>query len=236
MNPSPPLLDVLVVATHPDDAEISVGGAMLRCVQEGLQVGVVDLTDGEPTPRGSPEIRARETQAATDVLGLAWRTNLGLPNRKLENDIEGRRALAGVFRQTRPKVILAPYWEDAHPDHVAASALADAARFWAKLTRTDLSGADPYWPPRIYYYWSIHLRIHPKPSFVLDIGDTIDAKLRAVRCFASQMPAEGEATFPNLLEDIRARARYWGWTIGAAWGEPFASREEIGVRDLRSLW
>ncbi len=125
----------------------------------------------------SIEQRARETAASTTILDLTWRHMLGLPNRNLRDDVEARRALAGVFRLTRPKVILAPYWEDSHPDHVSASQLADAARFWSKLSRTDIPG-EPYHPPRIYYYWSIHLRIHPKPSFVIDIGDAIEPKLR----------------------------------------------------------
>lgn len=222
-----------MVATHPDDAEISVGGTLLRCKALGMRVGVVDLTDGEPTPRGSIETRARETAAATARLGLDWRGNLGLPNRKLEPSLTARRKLAEVFRLTRPRILLAPYWEDAHPDHVAASSLCDAARFWAKLSRTDLRG-EPLSPPCIYYYWSIHLRIHPQPAFVLDISEHLEGKLEAVRCFESQLsPAAGDR--PTLLEDLRDRARYWGWSIGRRYGEPFASRETIGVSDLRAL-
>jgi bacillithiol biosynthesis deacetylase BshB1 len=230
----PPLpLDLLVVAPHPDDAEISVGGTILKCRSLGMSVGVIELTDGEPTPRGSVERRQRETAAATEVLGLSWRGNLGLPNRSLENDLAARRKLAETFRLTRPAIILAPYWEDAHPDHVAASALCDAARFWAKLSRTDLAG-EPFHPPRIYYYWSIHLRIQPPPAFVLDITGHLPGKLDAVRCYESQLehrPAE----FPTLLDDIETRARYWGWAIHRPHGEAFASREQIGFNDLRAL-
>ncbi|MCA9070922.1 MAG: bacillithiol biosynthesis deacetylase BshB1 [Planctomycetaceae bacterium] len=227
-------LDVLVVAPHPDDAEISVGGTILTCQRQNLRVGVLDLTNGEPTPHGSPEIRARETAAATEVLGVAWRQNLGLPNRSLQHDLEARRKLAGVFRTMRPKILLAPYWEDAHPDHIEASQLVDAARFWSKLSRTDLPG-EPYWPPKIYYYWSIHLRIHPKPAFVLDISESIEAKMQAIRCFESQMLQGRSQEHPTLLDDIRDRARYWGWTIGTAYAEPFGSREELGVRHLTAF-
>ena len=116
-------LDLLVVAPHPDDAEISVGGTILVSRQKGMRVGVLELTSGEPTPFGTPEIRARETEAATRVLDLTWRGNLGLPNRKLQPDLDARWRLAEVFRQTRPQIILAPYPEDVHPDHVAASQL-----------------------------------------------------------------------------------------------------------------
>lgn len=224
-------LDLLVVAPHPDDAEISVGGTLLRSKAQGLSVGVLDLTSGEPTPFGSPEIRMRETAAATAILQLDYRTNLGLPNRSLEPTLEARRALAGVFRLTRPKIVLAPYWDDSHPDHIAASQLADAARFWAKLSRSDMPG-EPYWPPRMYYFWSVHLRIHPKPAFVVDISEHIDVKMGAIACYESQFFAGRPQQFPTALDDIRDRARYWGWSIGKAFGEPFASREEIGLAAL----
>jgi bacillithiol biosynthesis deacetylase BshB1 len=227
-------LDLLVVAPHPDDAEIGVGGTLLQSKSRGLKVGVVDLTSGEPTPHGSLEIRARETAAATEVLKLDWRENLGLPNRSLEPTLAARRVLAGVFRTTRPKIIFAPYWEDAHPDHLAASQLVDAARFWAKLTKSDLAG-EPYWPPRILYYFSIHLRIHPKPAFIVDISDRIEAKMQAIACYQSQFVAGRSREFPMPLDDIRDRARYWGWSIGVRYGEPLASREEIGLKDLASL-
>lgn len=227
-------LDVLVVSPHPDDAEISAGGTLLACRQQGLRTGVLDLTNGEPTPHGSVERRASETAAATEVLGLAWRHNLGLPNRNLEHTLEARRVLAGVFRLTRPRIVLAPYWDDVHPDHVAASALADAARFWSKLSKSDMPG-DPYWPPRMYYFWSIHLRIHPKPAFVLDISGHIEQKMQAIRCYESQMLTGRPETFPTVLDDVRDRARYWGWTIGTAFAEPFACREEIGVPGFGSL-
>src|SRR6516225_5832733 len=178
-------LDYLVIAPHPDDAELGAGGAILLLKAQGASVGVLDLTDGEPTPHGSPEIRRRETDAASAVLGLDWRGNLGLVNRRLEADLESRARLAGMIRQLRPRFLLAPYWEDAHPDHVAASALVDAARFWGKLTKTDLPGT-PYYPQRILSYFSIHLRIHPRPSFILDVSNHIDRKMQAIACYRSQ--------------------------------------------------
>lgn len=227
-------LDILVVAPHPDDAEISVGGTICRSRKEGLRVGVVELTNGEPTPNGSPEKRAAETAAATDIMDLTWRHNLGLPNRQLEATLDARRALAEVFRLTRPNIILAPYWEDAHPDHVAASALADASRFWSKLSRTDMAG-QRFHPPQIYYYWSIHLRIHPKPAFVVDISDTIDQKMQAVEAYESQVIAGRPKQHPTLLDDVRDRARYWGWTIGTAYAEPYGSREEIQLKGFGAL-
>ncbi len=227
-------LDYLIVAPHPDDAELGVGGTMLLLQAQGARVGVLDLTDGEPTPHGSPEIRRQETEAATAILGLAWRGNLGLSNRRLEADLAARAKLAGVLRQLRPRCLFAPYWEDSHPDHVAASALVDAARFWAKLTKTDLPG-EPHYPQKVCYFFSIHLRIHPRPSFVLDITPYLEPKMRALECYRSQLVTGRPTTPPTLLDDIRDRARYWGWTIGTTYGEAFVSREEIGLRGLRDL-
>jgi bacillithiol biosynthesis deacetylase BshB1 len=200
----------------------------------GHRVGVLDLTDGEPTPHGSPEIRKQETEAATAVLGLSWRDNLGLTNRRLEADLASRARLAAVLRQARPRYLLAPYWEDAHPDHVAASALVDAARFWAKLTKSDLPG-EPHYPRRIFYYFSIHLRIHPRPSLVLDVSAHLETKMRAVSCYRSQLVTGRPTDPPTLLDDVRDRARYWGWTIGTTYGEPFVCREELGLRSLEDL-
>jgi len=227
-------LDLLVVAPHPDDAEISVGGIILKSLAQGKRVGVVELTNGEPTPHGTLEIRKAETARATETLGLTWRHQLELPNRRLENSLAARRQLAEVFRLTRPQILLAPYWEDSHPDHVAASALVDAARFWGKLSRTDLAG-ERFHPPRIYYFWSIHLRIHPKPAFVVDISDVLEQKLAAVRCYESQVIAGRSNEHPTLLDDVKDRARYWGWAIERSYGEPLASREELRIDDLASL-
>src|SRR5579862_6526084 len=181
-------LDYLIVAPHPDDAELAAGGAILLLKAQGARVGVLDLTDGEPTPRGSPEIRRRETEAATAILGLDWRGNLGLPNRSLVADLESRKLVAGKIRQLRPRVLITHYWEDAHPDHVAASALVDAARFWAKLSKTDMPGT-PHYPAKILYYPSMHLPQQLKPSVVLDVTAYHDRKVEALKCYHSQFIA-----------------------------------------------
>ncbi|MEY3175340.1 MAG: hypothetical protein RLZZ436_3254 [Planctomycetota bacterium] len=227
-------LDILVIAPHPDDAEISVGGTIAVSLRQKLRVGVLDLTSGEPTPRGTPERRIRETAAATEILQLSWRGNLGLPNRSLQPTLEARRSLAEVIRRTRPTIILAPWKEDAHPDHTAASVLVDDARFWAKLSRSDMAG-EPWWTPLLLHYFSIHLRIHPPASVVMDISDVIDTKMAAVAAFASQMTEGRSGQFPTMLDDIRDRARYWGWAIGRAYGEPLLNRESVGISSLQSL-
>jgi len=225
------MLDILAVAPHPDDAELGMGGALLKFKSEGLRVGVLDLTDGEPTPHGNPEIRARETAAATEVLGLDWRGNLGLPNRALEATLSARAQLAGVIRHTRPRWLFAPYWSDAHPDHVAATELVEAARFWAKLTKSDLAG-EPHHPERIYHYYCVHLRLAPQPAFVLDISDQWEQKLAAIRCYESQFVTGRPTDPPTFLDRLRDEAAYWGKTIGTRYGEPFACREPLGVASM----
>ncbi len=222
------MLDVLVVAPHPDDAELGLGGAILKLKSEGFSVGVLDLTSGEPTPFGSPEIRARETAAATEILGLDWRENLGLPN------IEARAKLAGVFRQTRPRWVFAPYWVDAHPDHVAAVELIEAARFWAKLTKTDLPG-EPHHPERIYHYYCVHLRQIPQPALILDISDFWERKRAAIACYRSQFIEGRPQDPPTFLDRLRDQAATWGWAINTRFGEPITCREPIGLTSMRGL-
>jgi N-acetylglucosamine malate deacetylase 1 len=228
------MLDILVVAPHPDDAELGMAGAIMKFVSEGLRVGILDLTSGEPTPHGSLEIRARETAAATKILGIEWRENLDLPNRSLEPTLENRAKLAGVFRQQRPQWIFAPYWVDAHPDHTAATELVDGARFWSKLTKTDLPG-DPFHPRRIYNYYCIHLKQAIQPAFVLDISDSWDAKIAAIRCFESQFITGRPTESPTLLDGLRDEAAYWGKAIGCRYGEPFTCREPLGMKTLAGL-
>ncbi|HTN74207.1 MAG TPA: bacillithiol biosynthesis deacetylase BshB1 [Pirellulaceae bacterium] len=226
-------LDILAIAPHPDDVELGMAGAILRFKAEGAKVGVLDLTTGEPTPHGSLEIRTRETAAATKILGLDWRENLGLPNRSVEATLEARRSLAVVIRQTRPRWLFAPYWVDAHPDHVAATELIEAARFWSKLTKTDMPG-EPFHPERIYNYYCVHLKMAAQPAFILDISAHWEQKLASIACYESQF-VTGRPTDPSFLDRLRDEAAYWGKTIGVRYGEPFACREPLGVKSLREF-
>ena len=227
-------LDILVIAPHPDDAELGMGGAIMRFLDEGLKVGILDLTSGEPTPHGTPEKRQAETSEATKILGVPWRQNLGLPNRSLEPTLEARAKLAGVIRTTRPRWLFAPFWEDAHPDHVAATQLVEAARFWAKLTKTEMPGT-PFHPERIYNYYCVHLKMAPQPAFILDISPYWERKLAAIECFHSQF-IEGRSTEPpTFLERLRDEAAFWGKTIGVAYGEPFQCREPLGLKSCQNL-
>ena len=228
------MLDALIVAPHPDDAEIGMGGGIARMMSQGWKVGILDLTSGEPTPLGSVAVRRAETAAANAVLGDPWRENLGLANRSLEPTLENRRALAAVFRRVRPRVIFAPYWEDAHPDHTAATKLVEDARFWAKLSKSDIPG-EPFHPSRVLYYFSVHLRIVERPSFVLDVSEQADQKVAALRCYKSQLVDTSPAGGPGVIDSVLDRMRFWGHTIGVRHGEPFASREPIGLSGLAGL-
>ncbi len=227
-------LDALVVAPHPDDAELGMGGTIVRLASQGWRVGILDLTSGEPTPLGTPERRAAETAEANRHLGNPWRANLGLPNRSLEPSLENRRALASVFRKTRPRLLFAPFWEDAHPDHTAATKLVEDARFWSKLSKSDIPG-DAFHPSRILYYFSVHLRINERPSFVLDVSDQADAKRAALLAYRSQLVDNQPPGRPGVVDMVFDRTRYWGQLAGVLHAEPFVSREPVGLCGLREL-
>ena len=227
-------LDVIVVAPHPDDAELGMGGAILKMLARGLNVGILDLTSGEPTPHGTLDIRAAETAAASKILGVSWRRNLGLPNRSLEATLDARRQLAIVFRETQPDWIFAPYWTDAHPDHVAATELVEQARFWSKLSKTDMPG-ERFHPKRIFNYYCVHLKMHAQPAFVLDISDQWETKRRSLECYHSQLIKGREDMVPSFIDQLEHEAAYWGKSIGVRYGEPFTSREPIGLSGFGEL-
>ncbi|NND96758.1 MAG: bacillithiol biosynthesis deacetylase BshB1 [Pirellulaceae bacterium] len=227
-------LDFLVVAPHPDDAELGMGGTIARMIDEGWRIGVLDLTTGEPTPHGSEKLRRAETNQATAALGLTWRGNAGLVNRELQPTLEARALLAGYFRMLRPRWIFAPYWQDAHPDHVVATELIEAARFWAKLSKTDMPG-ERFHPERIYYYFCIHLRLAVQPSWIVDISDYWERKRQAITAFESQFITGRPTDPPTMLDRIENDAAYWGRLINQKYGEPFATKEPLAVRSLRDL-
>jgi len=211
-----------------------MAGAILRFKAEQLRVGILDLTSGEPTPHGSLVVRQHETEAASQLLGVDWRRNLGLPNRSLEPTLEARRQVAGVIRLVKPRWLFAPYWEDAHPDHVAATQLVEAARFWAKLSKSDLPG-EPHHPERMFHYFCVHLRLAVQPAFVLDISQHWQAKRASIECYQSQFVTGRPTDRPSIVDRLHHEAAYWGGLIGCRYGEPFASREPLGLASLRDL-
>lgn len=220
----------LVVGPHPDDQELGMGGTIALLAQKGHKVHLLDITNGEPTPHGSPEIRARESAKAAEILGVT-RSCLGLPNRVVVHNVENRHKLATAYRQFCPDVIFVPFPIDAHPDHVAVTRLAEDARFDAKLTNCPTIAGEPVYPKRIIYYFCTHLRISFQPSFCIDISTTIEQKRRAVEAYQSQFFVS-RSEVPAMLDTL---AGYFGGRIGSRYAEPFFSHEVLGFSALDQL-
>jgi len=229
-----PTVEYLVVAPHPDDAELGMGGTIVKLLAAGKRLAVLDLTSGEPTPFGTPAKRRRETAAASAALGLSTRLNLGLPNRTLEATVAARVRVAEVYRTLRPRVLFIPYWRDAHPDHLAASRLATEARFHAKLTKTAMKG-EPHYPERVLYYYCTHLRTHDDVAFVVDVSDEFPAKVRAMECYKSQFFEHRGAEAGGVLRYVADANRFWGRMINRAYGEPFAVQETLGLASPKCI-
>ena len=221
-------VEYLVVAPHPDDAELGMGGTIVKLLRAGKRVAVVDLTSGEPTPFGTPAKRRRETAAASRALGLTLRLNLGLKNRQLQATLAARVKVAEAYRTLRPRVLFIPYWRDAHPDHLAASLVATQARFHAKLTKTRMKGR-PHYAERVLYYYCTHLRTHADVALVVDVSEEWAAKVKAVECYRSQFLEGRGAGAGEVIQYVRDVNRYWGRMINRQYGEPFAVQETLGV-------
>jgi bacillithiol biosynthesis deacetylase BshB1 len=232
-------LDVLAVVAHPDDAELLCGGSLLRCADAGQRIGVLDLTRGETGSRGTPELRVREAERASEILGLAERRNAGLPDSHLQNTPETRRVVVGLLRELRPRVVVTHWPRGRHPDHRAASELAYDASYLSGLKNYDAPGA-PFRPFKVVH--ALSFREDPeKPTFVVDITNQMDRKIAAIGAYASQFGEAVQAgeVFPggsrSLDDQIRAQAARAGSLIRAAYGEPFWTRETLSVETLGGL-
>jgi bacillithiol biosynthesis deacetylase BshB1 len=223
------MITFLIIAPHPDDGELGMGGTIIKLARQGHRLHLLDMTNGEPTPRGSPEIRAAEAASAATVLGIE-RSNLGLKNREVVHSIEARHKLAAEIRRHRPNVLFVPYPTDAHPDHVAVTRIAEDARFDAKLTRSSIPG-EPWHPKRIVYYFCTHLRLNFNPTICIDTTDTHADKLRACHCYASQ----GLTPESDIMRMVNGISVYFGGRIGVPFAEPFYSHEVIGLSGLGEL-
>ena len=222
-------LDVLTVAAHPDDGELGTGGTLLALKAMGYRVGILDLTSGEPTIRGSRETRASEAEAATKILGLDFRQNLDLPTHYLQESVEARIQVAEVYRETHPEDILAQYPDDAHPDHIAASHIAESARFYAKRPTAPQWKGTPRYPPRLYYFHEAHKRLHLPISFLVDITAHYGTKLEAIRCYGSQGNLDTGPDAARWWMGTEARARYYGNLAGVEYAEAFHSAEPVVI-------
>ncbi len=231
-------LDVIAVGAHPDDVEIACGGTLALLAQQGYRVGIVDLTDGEPTPESpGPEARLAEARRAADVLGVVHRTTLDLPNRRLFDTFEARVALACEFRRYRPRLVLGLGGKTptASPDHYQASLIIEAAVFYSKLTKWDeqFAGRPPYVIPRRLEFVLSFQAISPadRNVMVVDISDTLEKKMAAIGCYATQFPPAKA----QQIDRIRTLAMQQGITAGFAAGEPLVNPIAWGVRDLMGL-
>ena len=229
-------LDVLAFGTHPDDLELCCGGTLILLASRGYRVGAVDLTRGELGTRGSAEIRSQETAAANEILKLSLRENLGIPDGNIEKSQENIRRVIQVLREHRPRLVLAPYWEERHYDHVHGSELVSEAAFYSGLAKID-TGQECFRPYRVLYYMG---RVGFRPSFVVDVTVTFDAKMRALRSYQSQFHSGAESktsepetliSTPYALEVVETMARHYGAMIGARYGEPFRVREALEISD-----
>ncbi len=231
-----PELDLIAVGAHPDDVEIACGGTLARLARQGYRVGIVDLTDGEPTPLSpGPDVRAEEARRAAEILGVDVRINLNLPNRCLFDSFEHRLALAKVFRRFRPKVVLGFGGKTvmASPDHYQAMLITDAAVFYSRLTKWDehFDGLPVHTiTSQLSFQISLHGLDMPEASgyLIADIGSTLDVKLEAIRAYQTQFPAQKARVFGA----VEAMNRYHGLTAGFEAGEIFLTYRSVGVEDL----
>lgn len=230
-------LDVLAFGAHRDDIELTCGGTMIKLADNGYRTGIIDLTAGEMGTRGSVEERENEAKEAGEILKVRCRENLGVSDADIRLNDENKHKVVEVIRKYRPKIVLLPYWTDRHPDHAHAGQLVSEASFLAGLSKLK-PGLPKYRPERLIYYMC-HYQF--TPSFIVDVSEQHERKMRAIHAYKSQVhnPAyPGEQTYissPEYLESIEVRSRYYGWLIGAKYGEPFFLRETLEVNDIMSL-
>jgi len=224
-------MNILIVGPHPDDQELGMGGTIAKLADQGHNVLLLDMTNGEPTPFGDPETRAKEAAAAADILGVK-RICIDLPNRFVEHSIEARHKVAGVIREHQAQIVFLPYFQDAHPDHVATTRIVEDARFDAKLTKIDLPGK-PIYPKWMFYYYCTHLRWVADPSFCIDISGYEQRKHDAIVAYHTQfvLPENNR----KVVQWINAANVYFGSRIGTAAAEPFHTKEPLGLSALSGL-
>ncbi len=231
-------VDVLAIAAHRDDVELTCAGTLLKAADAGYSTGILDLTAGESGTRGSAALRAEEAAKAAQILGVAERRNAGLPDAHLQNSEQARRTLVAEIRHFAPRVVILPFPVGRHPDHRVASELGRDSCFLAGLARYDAPGG-PHRPQKILY--ALSYREDPiKPTFVVDISSQFDRKLAAIRCYASQFDgatAAGEIfpTGQDLYSLVATQNAHYGSLIRARYGEPYHTHETMAVEDVVTL-
>ncbi|MGB8732271.1 MAG: bacillithiol biosynthesis deacetylase BshB1 [Candidatus Sulfotelmatobacter sp.] len=232
-------LDILAIAAHRDDVEQTCGGTLLKAAQRGQRTGILDLTQGEMGTRGTAEDRAQEAADAATILGVGWRRALDIPDGRVENTWENRLKVAGVIRETRPRVVILPYWKGRHPDHYTCSVLGYEACFLAGLAKLPL-GSQPFTPHRPFKIIYATLYYDVRPTFVVDISQQFEQKFASILAYKSQFSDQeaGKDLFP-AHDEIHARvesmARYYGALGGVTYAEPFLQKEVGLVEDLLAI-
>jgi len=235
------LLDVLVFAAHPDDAELSMGGTIAKLTKQNYKVGIVDLTRGELGTRGNEIIREREAAVADKILNVEVRVNLGIPDGNIQRTKENLMMVIREIRKFKPKIIFAPYFRDRHPDHHDASALIKEAMFSTGLPKVktfdNRKEQKAYRPQKLFYYMQTYTF---EPTFIVDITDSFEKKMKAVKAFKTQFfdpSCKEPETFisrPEFLDYLISRSQFYGFQIDKHYGEPFYCEEKIEY-DLRFL-
>lgn len=233
-----PFLDVLAIMAHPDDVELTCGGTLLVCAARGRRTGIVDLTAGETGSRGTVAIRAAEAQEASRILGVSVRENLHLADAHLVNSPESRETVIRAIRRHRPTIVITHARQGRHPDHIAAAQLVRDACFLAGLKNL-VPDVPAFRPQKVVHAMSFR-EDALVPTFVVDISDTFEQKLAAIRCYHSQFDGLTQAgeVYPNgepLPDLIRHQAAHYGTLIRARYGEPFHTTETMRVEDIASL-
>ena len=236
-------LDILAIAAHRDDVEQTCGGTLLKMAQLGRRTGILDLTQGEMGTRGTADDRAREADDAAKILCVSWRRALDIPDGRVENTWENRLKVATVIRETRPRVVILPYWQGRHPDHYICSVLGYEACFLAGLAKLSLSKSPsaellpPHRPFKIIYatlYYDI------RPTFVVDIGAQFEGKFASLMAYKSQFTDQeaGKELFPaheEIRKRVDAMSRFYGMLGGITYAEPFLQKEVGLVEDLVTI-
>lgn len=239
-------LDILAIAAHPDDVELSAAGTMLSALAQGKKVGILDLTRGELGSRGTPETRAHEAAAAAKILGLSARENVSLPDGFLANTREQQMAIIPFIRKYRPRIVLTNAVDDRHPDHAKAAKLVSDACFLSGLraitTHDDSGLVQAHWRPEAVYHFVQDRYL--KPDFIVDISDFFEKKMDAVRAYTTQFYTGVEQnpnevtpiSTPEFMKGLEARALEYGRLIGVKYGEGFTTERPVGVKDLWNVF
>lgn len=223
-------MNIACIGSHPDDVELAMSGTILRMQKRGHTVSLIDLSDGEPTPFGTPEIRKHESSKAALLLGLQ-RVTLTNRNRYIMDSVEARQELAAVLRKIRPDIIFTHYEFDVHPDHGNVCKISEAARFYSKLTKSEIPG-EPFFPQKIVYYFPNHIHLNLLPTFCVDISEEIQSKEEILRCYDSQFIKKGNG---QVIDEILQVNRYFGIRIQKKYAEPFFLRDTLDLDFFKEL-